>query len=85
LWSRWGAARGAFCVRTAQLLDQDGKEPNDRELVEPKRELHIDSRRDGSVVLRGRIDAEAGALLKALLSPLAKPKSGLDPRTTPER
>jgi len=68
-----------------QLLDQDGKAPDDRELAEPKRELHLSSRKDGSVVFRGKIDQESGAKLEALLSPLAKPTSASDTRTTPER
>jgi len=68
-----------------QLLDQDGKAPDDRELAEPKRELHLTSRKDGSVVFRGKIDQESGAKLEALLSPLAKPTSASDTRTTPER
>jgi len=71
--------------RILQLLDQDGKAPDDRELAEPKRELHLSSRKDGSVVFRGRIDPESGAKLEALLSPLAKPTSASDTRTTPER
>ena len=68
-----------------QLLDQDGKAPDDRELAEPQRELHLSSRKDGSVVFRGKIDPESGAKLEALLSPLAKPTSASDTRTTPER
>jgi len=64
-----------------QLLDQDGKAPDDRELAEPKRELHLSSRKDGSVVFRGKIDPESGAKLEALLSPLAKPTSASDTRT----
>ena len=71
--------------RILQLLDQDGKAPDDRELAEPKRELHLASRKDGSVVFRGKIDPESGAKLEALLSPLAKPTSATDTRTTPER
>jgi hypothetical protein len=71
--------------RILQHLDQDGKAPDDRELAEPKREFHCSSRRDGSVVFRGHIDPESGAKLAALMSPLAKPKSGIDPRTTAER
>jgi hypothetical protein len=66
-------------------LDQDGKAPDDRELAYPKREFHYDTRRDGSVVFRGYVDSESGAKLAALLGPLAKPKSGKDPRTTAER
>jgi len=68
-----------------RLLDQDGKAPDDRELAEPKRELHLASRKDGSVDFRGHIDPESGAMLEALLSPLAKPTSATDTRTTPER
>jgi 5-methylcytosine-specific restriction endonuclease McrA len=68
-----------------QVLDQDGKAPDDRELARPKREFHCTTRRDGSVVFRGHTDAESGATLTALMSAMAKPKSGKDPRTTPER
>ena len=71
--------------RILQLLDQDGKAPDDRELAEPKRELHLASRTDGSVVFRGKVDAETGAKWMALLDPLAKPTSATDTRTTPER
>ncbi|WP_211770606.1 HNH endonuclease signature motif containing protein [Kutzneria sp. CA-103260] len=68
-----------------QLLDQDGKAPDDQELAEPTRELHLTSRKDGSVVFRGKVDQESGAKLTALLSPLAKPTSAGDTRTTAER
>jgi hypothetical protein len=71
--------------RILLLLDQDGTAPDDRELVHPKREFYSTSRKDGSVVFRGRIDSETGAKLAALMSPLAKPKSGKDPRTAAER
>ena len=80
-----GARLRTIGLHILQLLDQDGKAPDDRELAQPKRELYYESRRDGSVVFRGKIDQEAGAKLAALLSPLAKPKSGTDPRTTAER
>ena len=66
-------------------LDQDGTPPDERELVRPKREFHYDTRRDGSVVFRGFVDPEAGAKLAALMGPLAKPRSGKDPRTAAER
>ena len=75
----------AVARRILILLDQDGPAPDDRELAEPKREFHYRSRTDGSVVFRGKIDPEAGALLAALISPLAKPTSGEDPRDTPRR
>jgi hypothetical protein len=71
--------------RILQHLDQDGKEPDDPELAEPKRELHLASRKDGSVVFRGKVDPETGAKWMALIDPLAKPISATDPRTTPER
>jgi hypothetical protein len=74
-----------LATRILQHLDQDGTAPDDRELAQPKREFHYHNRRDGSVVFRGHIDPESGAKLAALISPLAKPKSGQDPRTTPER
>ncbi|WP_273940036.1 DUF222 domain-containing protein [Kutzneria chonburiensis] len=80
-----GARLKAIGLRILQLLDQDGKAPDDRELARPERELSVETRRDGSVVIRGRIDAEAGAGLEALLSPLAKPTSGKDSRTLVER
>ncbi|QUQ62601.1 HNH endonuclease signature motif containing protein [Kutzneria sp. CA-103260] len=71
--------------RILLLLDQDGKEPEDRELAEPKRELHLASRKDGSVVFRGKVDPETGAKWAALIDPLAKPTSASDTRTTAER
>jgi 5-methylcytosine-specific restriction endonuclease McrA len=74
-----------FGQRILQLLDQDGKEPDDPELARPTREFHFASRKDGSVVFRGKVDPESGAKLAALISPLAKPTSARDPRTTPER
>jgi len=75
----------AVARRILLLLDQDGKTPEDRELAEPTREFHYRSRVDGSVEFRGKIDPESGALLAALISPLAKPTSGTDPRSTPQR
>ena len=80
-----GAAPRVIGQRILQLLDQDGKAPDDPELAEPKREFHYGSRKDGSVVFRGKIDPEAGAKLAALMSPLAKPTSAKDTRTTEER
>ncbi|REH45869.1 DUF222 domain-containing protein, partial [Kutzneria buriramensis] len=69
--------------RILVLLDQDGPEPKD-DLAQPKREFHYSNRVDGSVAFRGTIDPESGALLAALISPLAKPKAD-DTRTTPQR
>lgn len=56
-------------------LDQDGPEPTDREPAESICELHMHTRRNGRVAFTGELDAEAGALLTGLLSPLAKPRS----------
>jgi hypothetical protein len=75
----------AIAKRILLHLNQDGKAPDDRELVQPKREFHCTTRKDGSLAFRGHVDSETGAKLTALLSPLAKPKSGKDLRTTVER
>jgi uncharacterized protein DUF222/HNH endonuclease len=80
-----GTALKRIGLHILQLLDQDGKEPNDPELAEPAREFYWASRKDGSVVFRGKVDAESGAKLTAMLSPLAKPTSAKDPRTTAQR
>jgi hypothetical protein len=80
-----GAGLRVIGQRILQLLDQDGKAPDDRELAAPRREFHYASRTDGSVVFRGRVDAESGARLAALISPLAKPTSASDPRSAGQR
>ncbi|MBA8928517.1 hypothetical protein BC739_005734 [Kutzneria viridogrisea] len=66
-------------------LDPDGALPGEDELAHPRREFRYDTRRDGSVRFHGRLDAETGALLGAILSPLAKPHDAHDTRTLPER
>ena len=75
--------------RVRAWLDQDGAPPEDRELAEPVNELHLHTRRDGRLVLRGEFDREASALLTTVLSPLAKPRptsdTGPDPRSAAER
>jgi hypothetical protein len=71
--------------RILQLLDQDGKPPKDPELAEPVREFHHTNRKDGSMVFRGKLDPESAAKLEAMLSPMAKPTSATDTRTTPQR
>ena len=80
-----GTALRVIGQRILRLLDQDGTAPDDKDLAEPKREFHYRNSTDGSVVFRGKIDQEAGAKLAALISPLAKPMSASDPRTTEER
>ncbi|MEV6603012.1 DUF222 domain-containing protein [Kutzneria sp. NPDC051319] len=66
-------------------LNQDGKAPDDRELRAPKREFRFERKLDGSMVFWGMLDQEYGAKIAAMLSALAKPTSGTDPRTTAER
>ncbi|AHH99460.1 HNH endonuclease signature motif containing protein [Kutzneria albida] len=66
-------------------LDPDGALPSEDELAHPRREFRYDTRRDGSVRFQGCLDAETGALLGAVLSPLAKPHDASDTRTLPER
>ncbi|QUQ68326.1 HNH endonuclease signature motif containing protein [Kutzneria sp. CA-103260] len=80
-----GAALRMLGQRILQLLDQDGKEPDDPDLAEPDREFHYTNRRDGSMVFRGKLDPESGAQLEAMLSPLTKPTSADDTRTTAQR
>ncbi|QUQ62479.1 HNH endonuclease signature motif containing protein [Kutzneria sp. CA-103260] len=80
-----GAALRMLGQRILQLLDQDGKEPDDPDLAEPDREFHYTNRRDGSMVFRGKLDPESVATLEAMLSPLAKPTSADDTRTTAQR
>ncbi|WP_198047363.1 HNH endonuclease signature motif containing protein [Kutzneria sp. 744] len=66
-------------------LNQDGKAPDDRELRAPKREFRFERKLDGSMVFWGMLDQEYGAKIAAMVSALAKPTSGKDPRTTAER
>jgi Domain of unknown function (DUF222)/HNH endonuclease len=70
-------------------LDQDGLPPTDVELADPVNELRFHARSDGRMVFKGELEAEASALLQALLSPLAKPRpssvEGPDRRSAAER
>ncbi len=75
--------------RLREVLDQDGAPPDDRELAEPVNELHLHTRRDGRLVVRGEFEPEAAALITTALSPLARPRpaddAGPDPRSTAGR
>ncbi len=75
--------------RIHAVLDQDGSPPDERELAEPVNELHLSTRRNGRLALRGEFDPEASALITSALSPLAKPRpstdTGPDPRSAAER
>ncbi len=64
--------------RIHAVLNQDGTPPDDRELAEPVNELHLLTRRNGRLVIRGEFDPEASALITAVVSPLAKPRPAAD-------
>jgi hypothetical protein len=70
-------------------IDQDGPEPKPSPGKQPGNELHLRTMRDGRVRGKFELDKEAGALLKAVLSPFAKPYPATegqpDLRTTAER
>ncbi len=70
-------------------LDQDGSPPDDREPAEPVNELHLLTKRNGRLVIRGEFDQEASALITTAISPLARPRpaadAGPDPRSAAER
>lgn len=51
----------------------DGPEPKDKPEKSPHNELHLQTMRDGRVKGKFELDTESGAMLKAALSPLAKP------------
>lgn len=59
--------------RIRYLLDQDGALREEHHQIE-RRELHLTTGRDGMTVLKGRLDREAGAKLRAALDPLAGPR-----------
>jgi hypothetical protein len=70
-------------------INPDGPEPKDKPEKDPHNELHLQTLRDGRVRGKLELDKEAGVLLKAVLSPLAKPRPAVqgerDLRTTAER
>ncbi len=80
-------ARIADRIRT--VLDRDGAPPDDREPAEPVNELHLLTRRNGRLAVRGEFAPESSALIAAVISPLSKPRpaddSGPDPRSAAER
>lgn len=60
-------------------LDPDGKEPADGDAAErPTRRLRLRDHADGSGSGEFELDAEANAQLRAVLSPLAKPRPAAD-------
>jgi hypothetical protein len=74
--------------RLAYHCDQDGAF-RDEERQYEDRELHVAVARDGMTVLKGRLDRETGAKLRAALEPLAAPRpaenGSKDPRTAGQR
>ena len=70
--------------RMVDALDPDGREPTDPTVVEAQNTLDLQEREDGSVTGRFRLGAESAAVLRSLLSPLAKPQPD-DDRTLSER
>jgi hypothetical protein len=68
-------------------LDPDGDEPHEKDLLRPKRRLDLRETQDG-VSGSFDLDAETGAVLTNLLSPLTEPRTtddGPDPRSPSER
>ena len=74
--------------RVMDAIDPDGTVPNDQ-LNQDRRYFHLRSTRDGAYVGDFRLTGTAGAKLKTLLDPLAKPRSirpaTVDPRTYGQR
>ena len=60
-------------ARVVDAIDPDGTIPND-ELNTDRRYFHLRSTRDGAYVGDFRLTGTAGAKLKTLLDPLAKPR-----------
>jgi hypothetical protein len=81
------AALSRIADRLLAHLDPDGAEPADE--PEKVRELRIHTRRDGTVSLNGRLDAEGGAKVLEVLGSLngrRPPVDGIpDPRSRPRR
>jgi hypothetical protein len=63
---------GKVAQRIRAHLDPDGTLLEERQAV-ARRELSFTSDLDGTVLLRGRLDAEGAAIVQAALSPLAAP------------
>lgn len=78
-----------FAGQLRAHLDEDGPAPADLELAEPVNELRFVTRRNGRLTFTGELEPEAGALFRAMLSPLARPRpsaeTGPDRRTLDQR
>jgi hypothetical protein len=80
---------GKAALRIRAHLDPDGSLADERQAV-ARRELTFTPDLDGTVLLRGRLDNEAAAIVQAALSPLASPLPAdvhgvKDPRTPARR
>jgi hypothetical protein len=80
---------GKLAQRIRAHLDPDGALLDERQAV-ARRELSFAPDLDGTVLLRGRLDAEGAAIVQAALSPLAAPRpadpAGVkDPRSPARR
>ncbi len=75
-------------ARVVDAIDPDGTVPNDQ-LNEDRRYFHVRAARDGAYVGDFRLTGSAGAKLKTLIDPLAKPRRDqageIDPRTYGQR
>jgi hypothetical protein len=79
---------GKLAQRIRAHLDPDGTLLDERQAV-ARRELSFSGDLDGTVRLRGRLDAEGAAIVQAALSPLAAPRpadaAGLKDTRSPAR
>ena len=64
-----------LAVEIQRRVDQDGPEPTDEELRQPRNLLRTRTRRNGRLEFHGELDPEAGATLEMLLSPLRETAS----------
>ena len=74
-----------FATELRARLDQDGTPPKDEQWVQPRREVTYAVRSDGRTVGQFDLDPEAGALFRAVLDPLAKPRPADDGGVRDER
>jgi Domain of unknown function (DUF222)/HNH endonuclease len=64
-----------FALRVVDAADPDGPEPVDDQLQQDRRCIELKQRRDGMWQLQGKLTNTVGAQLKAIVDPLARPRS----------
>jgi hypothetical protein len=64
-----------FALRVVDAADPDGPEPVDDQLQQDRRHMELKQRRDGMWQLQGKLTNTVGAQLKAIMDPLARPRS----------